>query len=490
MMFGFDDGYAMFDMTPVDNQFIQEYLPHADGDAVRVYLYGLMRCYHPEEGMLPAQMARDLNMKEEDVLRAYRYWEKNGLVRRIGDNPPRWRYVSLRKSALEGTVSIDPGYESFTEDLYRAFGDQRQLHGSEIQTCYEWVEELHLSPETVIMLLRHMMGIRGKNFSIRSAEKLAMQMADEGFTSEEDAVEFLSRDQEIWDGTRKVLRRLGKRNAPSEDQVAMYRKWVREWGFTPGAIEAACGETAKGDPNMGYLDGILNRLRTRAGEGEKLDRGALEQDREKADRIRKVLSALGSGSVSEPMVEWFDELAKSYTDDMILLAARECGKNAGNPEDVKRMLESWRKKGITTGAEAEQYIAEFRARSGLLRELRGKWGLSGRMGEADRKLLGEWEDLGFDREMILHCADFAAGTERPMAYLDKLLRAYAEKGIRTIEAADRERESHQEEMKKNRGTGRQNTLPAQQYEQRDYSEEMETPEEMLARLKRGVGFRA
>lgn len=77
-----------------------------------------------------------------------------------------------------------------------------------------------------------------------------------------------------------------------------------------------------------------------------------------------------------------------------------------------------------------------------------------------------------------------------MAYLDKLLRAYAEKGIRTIEAADRERESHQEEMKKNRGTGRQNTLPAQQYEQRDYSEEMETPEEMLARLKRGVGFRA
>ncbi len=33
------------------------------------------------------------------------------------------------------------------------------------------------------------------------------------------------------------------------------------------------------------------------------------------------------------------------------------------------------------------------------------------------------------------------------------------------------------------------TVPAQNYEQRDYSEEMETPEEMLARLRRGVGRR-
>ena len=49
-MFGFDERYAMFDTTPVDNQFILEYLPSAPGDAVKVYLYGLLRCYHPEEG--------------------------------------------------------------------------------------------------------------------------------------------------------------------------------------------------------------------------------------------------------------------------------------------------------------------------------------------------------------------------------------------------------------------------------------------------------
>ncbi len=43
-MFGFDEQYAYYGVTPVDNQFILEYLPNATGDAVRVYLYGLMQC--------------------------------------------------------------------------------------------------------------------------------------------------------------------------------------------------------------------------------------------------------------------------------------------------------------------------------------------------------------------------------------------------------------------------------------------------------------
>ena len=46
-MFGFDERYAVFDVTPVDNQFILEYLPAAKGDYVKVYLYGLTQCCHP-----------------------------------------------------------------------------------------------------------------------------------------------------------------------------------------------------------------------------------------------------------------------------------------------------------------------------------------------------------------------------------------------------------------------------------------------------------
>ena len=84
-MFGFDERYAMFDITPVENQFILEYLPNAKGDYVKVYLYGLMRCYHPEKDMNLDTMCHELNMSEEDILAAFRYWERRKLVRRVSD---------------------------------------------------------------------------------------------------------------------------------------------------------------------------------------------------------------------------------------------------------------------------------------------------------------------------------------------------------------------------------------------------------------------
>ena len=490
MMLGFDDHYAMFDVTPVDNQFIQEYLPSAKGDYVRVYLYGLMRCYHPEESLSAETMARELKMTEDEVIQAYRYWERRGLVRRISDHPLQYRYISLRENLADPAPMLDPAYEAFADSLYSVFSHGRQLHGQEIQNCYEWVEELKLPAEAVIMLLRHLEHQKGKNFTMASAEQLAMQMASEGVQTLEDAEAFLSRDQEIYQGTRKILRRLGKRNAPSEDQLALYRKWTREWGFTHEAVEQACAETAKGDPNMGYLDGVLRKIHQRA-EGGEIDESSILLDRKRREALRGVLDALGQGTVNGSTLAWHERLLAAYPNELIRLAVRECARTQGKPEDVEKMLASWNRKGLKTPEDAEQYIAEFRAQSEVLRELRRKWGLGTRMGEKDRALLSTWEkELGFDKKMILFTANYAAGSERPMAYLDKVLREYAQKGIRTPEEAEREHETHLKTViaagaANGNRSGQDSRLPAQRYSQRDYSEEMETPEEMWARLNGG-----
>ena len=91
MTFAFDDQFTMFDVTPVDNQFILEQIPGAKGDYVKVYLYGLLYCYHPKQEMNLDVMSHDLNMSKEDITAAYRYWERHGAVIRISDHPPEWR---------------------------------------------------------------------------------------------------------------------------------------------------------------------------------------------------------------------------------------------------------------------------------------------------------------------------------------------------------------------------------------------------------------
>lgn len=472
-MFGFDDKYAMFDITPVQNQFIAEYMPHANGNYVKVWLYGLMQCYHPREDMDLGTMARELDLTEEDVLTAFRYWERRGLVTRISDKPPQYRYVNMNRMTIQPQ---DAAFEAFGEDLYALFGKTRRLHGNEISLCYEWVEELHLPEPVVLMLMKHMISIKGKNFSIRSAEPLAVRMAEANVRTVEDAERILSVDRKITDGVAQTLRRLGKRRLASDDEVALYRKWVEEWGFTQDGIEAACAETVKGEPTFGYLDGILKKIHNRDGGSGKGDAEDVNAVLGASAPLKELLGILGRGSVNDETLRLYTEMREIYGDDVIRLAGRECATKGKHIEDVKGLLLSWKKRGLETEKEVVAYITRFREQSRLLADLYEGWGLRGRGTAADRNLTDKWElEMGFSGELIRYAASFAAGKEQPMAYLDKLLQAYAEKGIRTREAMEADRKNYLESVS-HEGAGNKKPTGgtpnlAQQFTQRPYKDE-------------------
>ena len=138
MTFAFDEQFAMFDITPVENEFILEYLPGAKGDYVKVYLYGLLSCYHPKQEMDLASMSRELGLTEEEILASFRYWERRGIVRRIKDHPPEWQYVNLTQLHMGGDPGLDQDFIRFSRDLESSFEDIRDFTGSEIASCYEW----------------------------------------------------------------------------------------------------------------------------------------------------------------------------------------------------------------------------------------------------------------------------------------------------------------------------------------------------------------
>ena len=470
-MFGFDTGYALFDITPVDNQFISEYLPQARGDYVKVYLYGLMRCYHQEEDLNLERVSRELSLSPDDIQKAYRYWERQGLVRRISDQPPAWQYIHAKQTILAPKEELDPAYEAFSSAIYDVFDNGRRLHGSEIQTCYEWVEELGLPTEVVIMLLKHMALTKGKNFSIRSADQMAARMADEHVCTLEDAEAWLSRDQQVLEGTKTVLRKLGKRGLPSEAQLDMYRKWRDEWRIEPAAIEAACALTAKGEPSIGYLDGILAGVREACREEKRITPAMLEAYQRRGERLKKVLSLIGTGVVTPENKVLLEEMEEVYPQEIIEIGAKECAQSGKDLADLKKLLESWRKKGLNTREEVEAYVRSFRAQNELLKQLREIWNSNEpRIGEASRNRLVRWQELGFSPEMILQTAPYAAEAQNPMAYLDKVLTLYAQQGIRTPEAAEAAHQRFRESVDTAQQPSGGRRVAAQDYEQRDYTE--------------------
>ena len=67
--------------TYVPNTFIDQYMTHADGEFVKIYLY-LLRCMSdPDTVFSISDIADKFDHTEKDVTRALRYWEKMRLLR-------------------------------------------------------------------------------------------------------------------------------------------------------------------------------------------------------------------------------------------------------------------------------------------------------------------------------------------------------------------------------------------------------------------------
>lgn len=476
-MFGFDSKYAMFDITPVENQFILEYLPAAKGDYVKVYLYGLMRCYHPEDDMNLDRMSHELNMTVDEVTAAFGYWERRRLVHRISDNPPKWQYVNIKQLNVTEEPDPEPEYTEFSNALYQAFDKVRRLHGSELSTCFEWREELKLPTEVIIMLLNHMVSVKGKNFKITDADRIAVQMASEDVRTVEAAEDFFSRDEQTVTGVKKILKKMGKRYLPSEAQISMYRKWSTEWGFSNEAIEAALELTAKGDPSMGYLDGILNSLR----QENAMTPDRIRRSSRKAEGFREILRELGRGDVSARNLQIYDQMLNLYPQGIILIAARECGQNGKDIGDTLKLLQAWKEKGLESQREIEDYVKNFHDQTVLIRKLKNMWGTdTSRISKTDRSLFSKWKnEFGFSAEAIIAAASYAAEAKQPMIYLDTILSDYRKKGISTPEQIVQE---HERYRTGNRGKT-QKVPPGLNFPQRSYQD---VQEEMMQDLEKEV----
>ena len=490
MTFAFDDKFTMFDVTPVENQFILEQLPGAKGDYVKVYLYGLMHCYHPREDVTPESMSRELNIPVEDIKAAFRYWERHGAVRRISDHPPAWQYVSFKERITSSYDDVDPEYAAFCRELENAFEGKRVFHGSETATIYEWKEgSMQLPTEVILMILSHMTRIRGKNFKIGEAEKLAVKLADENARTEEEAAVILARDEAATEGMRTILRKLGKRFAPSEANMSLYMKWTREWGFTREAIEEACGQMQTSDPSLSMLDAILQKTAEgrRGGSRGELKKEDVRRAAARHEDIKKVMKELGrTGAITPYQENVYDQMLQLYPQEIILLGARECGRMKRDPESLLQLLGAWKKRGFTTGEQVEEHIRNFREKELLLKTVRSRWNSrEADTGGRHMDMLTRWEDeLGMSPEVILKAADYAAEVRRPMAYLDALMTRYAEKGIRTPQEAEQDHREHMAQYKDIAQKTAEKKLPAQDYSQRDYSGEQDAAfERMMNRIR-------
>ena len=480
-LFDADKTGVLWEAVALPNAFICEYMPAAPEGYVKVYLYGLLYARFPAagEGLSLAALARELGMEESEVQAAFQYWERCRLVTRTQDQPPRFTYLNVQQAMMgRQAVPADEAYMQFAQALYAIFGDKRKLHGGETQLCYEWVEQLGLPREVVLMLVQHLATTRGVNFSFKEAQKLAVELTERHILTVEDAEQFFARSQAAWDGTRKILRRMSKFRAPTVDEIDLYLKWTKEWGFAPKAVESACAEMTGGDPSFKYLDSILRGLHERGDRektsAEQLNR-QLEKEKDEAALIREVLNAAGltANANLATVREVYRSMREQLPHETIVLAAKEISrkKKTQSLDKLAELAQAWSARGLTDAREVQRYLTQVKEQNIRLKELFARIGRDTAPTPSDRALLAKWQnEWKFSDALLDAVADFSVGKTAPMAFMDKILADYHDTGVASVEAA---REDHQKHLaayqQPEKPAGKPGkTVIEQRYEQREY----------------------
>jgi len=496
-LFDSDKAGVLWDCVALPNAFIIEYMPTAPENYVKVYIYGLLyaRFACMGGGLTVAGLAKELGMEESEVLAAFQYWERARLVTRTQDKPPSFTYLNVQQAMMgRQAAPVDEKYMEFAQALYAIFGDRRQLHGGETQLCYEWVEQLGLPGEVVLLLVQHLVTTRGVNFSFKAAQKLALEMKERSIVKLEDAEQFFQRSQAAWDGTQKVLRRMSKFRPPTVDEIDLYLKWTQEWGFAPKAVETACAEMTGGDPSFKYLDSILRGIHERSGRSAtsavQLEK-QLNREKEETADIREVLSAAGLKipATQPSMRESYQQMIRKLSHEAVVLAAREISRSKKNQtlQRLEELVDGWHKKGFRSEEDVRDYLALVKKQNAFLQKLFAAMGAELTPSPADRELLAKWrQDWAFPDDALLEVAGYSRGKSAPVAFMNKVLESFRKKGVQSLEAV---RAAHEEHVKdyqppqKKRGG---KTVIEQQYSQREYDPAKYdgfTPEEIEEILK-------
>lgn len=346
---------ARREMTPVDNLFLLEYMPDADGMFVKVYLYGLMQCYHPS--LSDADLSDALGLSEAQIRCAFVYWQAKGLVRIRSDEPLTVEYLLTEQPAA--TTATPLKYRRFIESL-NALIKPRTLDLREMKAMYDCIELYGLEEGAVLSLVAYCIELKGKRVSANYILTVAQEWSEQGVKTQ-DAAEKVVADYRVQrHGAAEVLRRWNKRRPPTVDEMALYDRWTNELGFDAETILAAAARmTDVASPTFAILSDRLTEMK----ENRITDLNSMEaaEERQSAERAfaREVYARLGKigapDKTTVAQLSMFRE-EKGVSREAILLAADECAGAERALGMLKKMLSDWADAEIKTVEQAQDAL--------------------------------------------------------------------------------------------------------------------------------------
>ena len=432
---GFSEGGGLFDITPVENIFIAEYMGRAPGDYVKVYLMGLKLCYYPQQDYDTAMMARDLDMEEDTVKDAFVYWAQCGLLRILSRRPFNVTYNNIKHTLqmTEVTKGHQYAHQDLVLQLQRQFGGRRLLGPADVSRVMEWVDDLKLPPEVISLVTAWCVQIKDRRVPFKYIDATMRSMVDQGITTYEGAERYIKRYNIRHSDARMILERWNVNRAVTDDELELYDKWTHEFGFSSEVISQALKEmTGITRPNFKYLDKILTNWYQQGLRSDQEVSEHNESSTKSREDLKKVLGALGAPSAITPEIM---SMFESWVADGFSCQAIEQAASALSSEghtkvaDLNALLNRWRREGIVDDEAVTKHIKLSRKANKAVGDLLAIWGEQRAASGDERRSYIRWVGKGYSHDLIKAAAEAATHAQSRLPYMEKILAAWQAEGI-------------------------------------------------------------
>lgn len=426
--------------TEIDNIFIDSFMPTAPEECTKCYLYGL---FLASSGLkfdnTLENFAKKLNMSEQDVETAFRYWEEQGLVQVLSTRPIEVLYNPL-KNLFTGTKLYKPEkYDVFNRQAQSLFEGKREITKTEYGEYYEFLERSHMEQEAFIMLMKYCIDSKQRAVGYNYILTVARNWANEGILTVKQVEEKLCEMEENSSTISQLLNILGIKRASFIEERSLYQKWTRDYGFEDDAIMYVA-KSLKRKGGFEKLDLLLESFyNARKFSIDEIKEHIVAQDsmKELAKQVNRNLGLFYESLDSEIEAYISPWLSFGFEVEAILKVSEYAFKSSiRSLEGMDSLMKKLYKLGILSSESLYEYFATMIKSDSQIKSILENLGISRRVNNFDREMFKTWsESWKMDSSLIDYASSLAVGKINPLQYMNRLLAVWQEKAIKTVEQA-------------------------------------------------------
>ena len=261
-----NDILPLFSTTVLPDIFFTEYLPEANGDYIKIYLYVLFLSKYDKD-IKVNDLCKKLSLPLKVIQDGMKYWEEQGVFTRkntgyiITNLQEKELYQLYKPKVALSADQIQKSAESQKNAKTIEYINNRYFSGLMPTTWYPdielWFKKYHFEDEVMIALFDHCFNKSAlhKNY----VQAVADAWAKNQIQTFNDLDQYYEKQEKLNKLASLISKKLGLSRQLSQYEYAYLEKWFIDFGYSFDIIEIALKRTtSKVNPSFDYIDKLLS----------------------------------------------------------------------------------------------------------------------------------------------------------------------------------------------------------------------------------------